>query len=170
MEGRTEISDEEYDVEVLEDGTVEIDPPSTGRLRNLMEEWTDDDEEEAAKDVAPVDSALDNDDYMLQDNNITGRAHRKHKRRGILASQRLKHEQIGLEVDQASHSSEDDVAEENHLDHDAVMNLPGFEEGALLAALGHLIEHKEMGITFAQMTEKRRLRWVKSFLAKHYYN
>jgi hypothetical protein len=40
----------------------------------------------------------------------------------------------------------------------------------LIAALNHLVDHKAQGITFVSMGDSHRSLWLRSYLAKNYYN
>jgi len=54
--------------------------------------------------------------------------------------------------------------------HEVVMFLPGFQIEALLAAYGHLLDNKALGTAFVNMNEAHRVLWLRTYLAKHYYN
>ena len=51
----------------------------------------------------------------------------------------------------------------------AVMFMPGFTEESLIVAYGHLLDNKAHGIAFVNMSESHRVLWLRTFLAKHYY-
>ncbi|XP_062208563.1 uncharacterized protein LOC133910057 [Phragmites australis] len=62
------------------------------------------------------------------------------------------------------------VHAEAHPDvYNAVMNLPGFSEDALLAALDWLYDHKPQSIGFVQMSAEHRRKWMNRWIAKHYF-
>lgn len=52
----------------------------------------------------------------------------------------------------------------------AVMYMPGFTDEALIVAFSHLVDNKAQGIAFVGMSEAHRVLWLRTFLAKHYYN
>lgn len=54
--------------------------------------------------------------------------------------------------------------------YNAVMDLQGFDEEALLAVLTYLTNHKALSLVFIQMSEPRRAMWVSSYLAAHTSN
>lgn len=54
--------------------------------------------------------------------------------------------------------------------YNAVMDLQGFDEEALLAVLTYLTNHKALSLVFIQMSEPRRAMWVRSYLAAHTSN
>jgi hypothetical protein len=54
--------------------------------------------------------------------------------------------------------------------YDAVMFMPGFQDEALLAAYGHLLDNKALGTIFVKMNDAHRVLWLRTYLAKHYYN
>ena len=49
----------------------------------------------------------------------------------------------------------------------AVMDAVGFTEEDLMAALGHLVDHKAQGVSFVGMHEQHRTLWLRTFLAKY---
>jgi hypothetical protein len=51
----------------------------------------------------------------------------------------------------------------------AVMFVSGFDDEALMAAYGHLLDNKALGSAFVNMTDSHRVLWLRTFLAKHYY-
>jgi hypothetical protein len=52
----------------------------------------------------------------------------------------------------------------------AVVYVPGFADEALMAAYGHLLDNKALGSAFVNMSDSHRVLWLRTFLAKHYYN
>jgi hypothetical protein len=50
------------------------------------------------------------------------------------------------------------------------MEVVGFTEDVLLAAVGHLVYHKAQGILFLVMVAPHKILWLMHHLAKHYYN
>ena len=52
----------------------------------------------------------------------------------------------------------------------AIMFMPGFADEALLAAYGHLLDNKAQCTAFVNMNDAHRVLWLRTFLAKHYYN
>jgi hypothetical protein len=54
--------------------------------------------------------------------------------------------------------------------YEAVMFLPGFQVEALLVAYGHMLDNKALGTAFVNMNEAHRVLWLRTYLAKHYYN
>jgi hypothetical protein len=54
--------------------------------------------------------------------------------------------------------------------HGVVMDIVGFTEDALMAALSHLIDHKAQGTNFVGMLLAHRVLWPRTYLAKHYYD
>ncbi|CAN6340706.1 unnamed protein product [Urochloa humidicola] len=53
--------------------------------------------------------------------------------------------------------------------YEAVMNMVGFNEEALMAAYSHLLDNKAHGVAFVRMTESHRVLWLRTFLGKHHY-
>jgi hypothetical protein len=51
-----------------------------------------------------------------------------------------------------------------------VMDIVGFIEEALMAALSHLVDHKAQGTNFVGMVSAYKVLWLRTYLAKHYYN
>lgn len=61
--------------------------------------------------------------------------------------------------------------EDSHPDlYGAVMFMPGFTEEALIVAYSHLLDNRAHGTAFVKMTDAHRVLWMRTFLAKHYYN
>jgi hypothetical protein len=54
--------------------------------------------------------------------------------------------------------------------YDAVMFVPGFQDEALLAAYGHLLDNKALGTAFVKMNDAHRVLWLRTHLAMHYCN
>ena len=54
--------------------------------------------------------------------------------------------------------------------YNAVMDLQGFDEEALLGVLTYLTNNKALSLIFIQMSEPRRAMWVSSYLATHTSN
>jgi hypothetical protein len=54
--------------------------------------------------------------------------------------------------------------------YEAVMFLPGFQVEALLVAYGHMLDNKALGTAFVNMNEAHHVLWLRTYLAKHYYN
>jgi hypothetical protein len=46
----------------------------------------------------------------------------------------------------------------------AVMSIVEFSDKALMAALGHLIDHKTQGANYVGMTEAHRILWLSTYL------
>jgi hypothetical protein len=51
----------------------------------------------------------------------------------------------------------------------AVMSVVEFSQEALMAALGHLVNHKAQGTSYVGMTEAHRIVWLRTYLGKHYF-
>jgi hypothetical protein len=49
------------------------------------------------------------------------------------------------------------------------MNAIGFNEEALMVALGYLVDNKAQGVNFVGLPEQHRTLWLKTYLAKNYY-
>lgn len=52
----------------------------------------------------------------------------------------------------------------------AVMFVSGFTDEALIVAYSHLADNKALGSAYVQMSDSHRVLWLRTFLAKHYYN
>jgi hypothetical protein len=53
--------------------------------------------------------------------------------------------------------------------YNAIMNAIGFNEEALMVALGYLVDNKAQGVNFVGLPEQHRTLWLKTYLAKNYY-
>jgi hypothetical protein len=51
----------------------------------------------------------------------------------------------------------------------AVMYMPGFSDESLIVAFSHLADNKAQGDAFVKMTDAHRVLWLRTWLAKHYY-
>jgi hypothetical protein len=49
------------------------------------------------------------------------------------------------------------------------MSVVEFSQEALMAALGHLVNHKAQGTSYVGMTEAHRIVWLGTYLGKHYF-
>ena len=54
--------------------------------------------------------------------------------------------------------------------YDTVMSAAGFTPEALMVALSHLFDNRAQGNGFVQMGEEHMALWLRTFLAKNYYN
>jgi hypothetical protein len=52
--------------------------------------------------------------------------------------------------------------------YNAVMDMLGFAEDDLMAALSHLIDHKAQGSNFVNMIESHRVLWLRNYLGKYH--
>jgi hypothetical protein len=52
----------------------------------------------------------------------------------------------------------------------AVMLVPGFTDEALIVAYSHLADNCALGAAYLHMSDAHRVLWLRTFLAKHYYN
>ena len=52
--------------------------------------------------------------------------------------------------------------------YNSVMDMVDFTEEAIIAALGHLLNHKGQGRSFVQMALPHRILWLRIYLSKHY--
>ena len=52
--------------------------------------------------------------------------------------------------------------------YNAVMDMLGFTEDDLMAALSHLVDHKAQGCSFVGMIEPHRVLWLRNYLAKYH--
>nr|XP_034604641.1 uncharacterized protein LOC117864623 [Setaria viridis] len=52
---------------------------------------------------------------------------------------------------------------------DAVNNMPGFSEEALMVAYGHLLDNKAQGSAFVKMSDSHCVLWLRTYLVKNYY-
>ena len=50
------------------------------------------------------------------------------------------------------------------------MDLVGFTEEHLMAALSHLVDHKAQGSSFVGMNDPYNILWLRNNLAKYHYN
>ena len=50
------------------------------------------------------------------------------------------------------------------------MYMFGFTDEVLSVAFSLLLENKALGIAYVTMSESRYVLWLRTFLAKHYYN
>jgi hypothetical protein len=53
--------------------------------------------------------------------------------------------------------------------YEAVMFMQGFSDQALLAAYGHLLSDKALGVAFVMINDSHRLLWMTTYLAKNNY-
>lgn len=61
------------------------------------------------------------------------------------------------------------MVEEVHPDlYNAVMNMYGFPEEALMIAVSHLMDNHAHGSAYMGMHEEHRVLWLRNFLAKHF--
>lgn len=52
--------------------------------------------------------------------------------------------------------------------YNAVMDMLGFAEDDLMAALSHLVDHKAQGSSFIGMIEPHRVLWLRNYLGKYH--
>ncbi|KAK1679430.1 hypothetical protein QYE76_040278 [Lolium multiflorum] len=52
--------------------------------------------------------------------------------------------------------------------YNAVMDMLGFAEDDLMAAMSHLVDHKAQGCSFVGMIEPHRVLWLRNYLAKYH--
>jgi hypothetical protein len=52
--------------------------------------------------------------------------------------------------------------------YNAVMDMIGFAEDDLMAALGHLVDHKAQGSSFVGMIQPHRILWLRNYLGKYH--
>jgi hypothetical protein len=50
------------------------------------------------------------------------------------------------------------------------MDVLEYSPGALMAALNHLVNYKDQGITFVAMADSHRTLWLRNYLSKNYFN
>jgi hypothetical protein len=51
----------------------------------------------------------------------------------------------------------------------AVMSIVEFSQEALMASLGHLIDHKPQGTYYVGMNKAHMIMWLGTYLGKHYF-
>ncbi|KAK1646663.1 hypothetical protein QYE76_064468 [Lolium multiflorum] len=80
---------------------------------------------------------------------------------------------VNLDVEKAADAPEKDVVQairdnkptDMHPDmYNAVMDMLGFAEDDLMAALSHLVDHKAQGSSFIGMIESHRVLWLRNYL------
>ena len=93
------------------------------------------------------------------------------RRRGALHEDELQaFSNITNAVKDVAQAIRDNKPTDMHPDlYNAVMTVVGFSDEALMAALGHLVDHKAQGSVFVGMNEPHRILWLRTYLGKHYY-
>ena len=93
------------------------------------------------------------------------------RRRGALAdNELLAFSNITNAVKDVAQAIRDNKPTDMHPDlYNAVMTVVGFSDEALMAALGHLVDHKAQGTVFVGMNEPHMVLGLRTYLSEYCY-
>ncbi|KAK1603280.1 hypothetical protein QYE76_018323 [Lolium multiflorum] len=128
----------------------------------------------AAANPAPEDAETQEFDTVNLDAEKVADAPKKasvgKRKRGAFADDELvAFTNMTVAVKDVSQAIMDNKPMDMHPDlYNAVMDMLGFAEDHLMAALSHLVDHKAQGSSFVGMIEPHRVLWLRSYLGKYH--
>ncbi|XP_051212289.2 uncharacterized protein [Lolium perenne] len=92
------------------------------------------------------------------------------RKRGVFADDELvAFTNMTVAVKDVTQAIRDNKPTDMHPDmYNAVMDMLGFAEDDLMAALSHLVDHKAQGSSFVGMIEPHRVLWLRNYLGKYH--
>ncbi|KAK1646986.1 hypothetical protein QYE76_064791 [Lolium multiflorum] len=93
----------------------------------------------------------------------------KRKRGAFAADELVAFTNMIVAVKDVAQATRDNKPTDMHPDlYNAVMDMLGFAEDDLMAALSHLVDHKAQGSSFVGMIEPHRILWLRNYLVKYH--
>ena len=95
----------------------------------------------------------------------------KRKRGAFAADELAAFTNMTVAVNDVTHAIRDNKPTDMHPDlYTAVMDIVGFTEESLMAALRHLVDNKAQGTSFVGINLPHRILWLRTYLGKYYGN